>query len=113
MQHRVPAIKPKLTDSPTRAFDLLWIALGHRARRAILVTLANHGPLSPCTLLEVFAGASRTTVSKQLRVMVQAGLVIVERHPLQRRKLVYRIAPGSLAALRDWLATVNDRDYLP
>jgi DNA-binding transcriptional ArsR family regulator len=99
-----PATRP----SPTRAFDQLWLALGHRARRAILKLLARYGPLEPCALHEAFPHAARTSVNKHLQVLRSAGLVLVERHPLDRRKHCYRLAPSALAPMQAWLADVED-----
>jgi DNA-binding transcriptional ArsR family regulator len=99
---------PKLTASPTRGFDQLWLALGHRARRAILKLLSRYGPLEPCALHEAFPHAPRTSLMKHLQALRAAGLVTVERHPLDRRKHCYRLSHSALNAMQDWLAELDD-----
>jgi DNA-binding transcriptional ArsR family regulator len=44
---------------------------------------------------------SRPAVSQHLRVLLDAGLVTEERRGRERR---YRLAPDSLAPVRDWVA---------
>jgi DNA-binding transcriptional ArsR family regulator len=100
MQHR---------KSPeAAAFDALCLALSHRARREIVRLLSLFGKLDGPRLASLFPAASRLAIDEHLRCLRAAGLVIVERHPFDRRKLCYALAPQCLRALRDWLAVVND-----
>jgi DNA-binding transcriptional ArsR family regulator len=49
-------------------------------------------------------GLSRPAVSRQLRLLQEAGLVSVRRHYLDGRRLVYFIEPRRLGQIAAWLA---------
>jgi DNA-binding transcriptional ArsR family regulator len=72
--------------------------LGEPRRREIL-DLLRHGEQSVTDLVGQLE-LSQPAVSKHLRVLKEAGLVAV-RADAQRR--LYRISPGPLQALDDWL----------
>jgi DNA-binding transcriptional ArsR family regulator len=76
------------------AFDVL----GEPSRRAIL-DLLRDGERSVGDLVD-HLGVSQPAVSKHLRVLREAALV-ESRADAQRR--LYRISPGPLEALDDWL----------
>jgi DNA-binding transcriptional ArsR family regulator len=73
--------------------------LGEPSRRAILDLLRDGE--RPVGELVDHLSLSQPAVSKHLRVLKDAGLVDV-RAEAQRR--LYRICPGPLEALDDWLA---------
>src|SRR5437762_4800233 len=74
-------------------------AISHPARRRMLDllveadrsvnTIAGHFQMSP------------PAVSQHLRVLLDAGLVIEQRHGRERR---YRLVPAQLRPVRDWMA---------
>lgn len=73
-------------------------ALGHPARRALVDELRT-GPARAGDLGGEL-GMSREAVSKHLRVLVSAGLAVVEQRGRERW---YRLEPGALREVDDWL----------
>jgi DNA-binding transcriptional ArsR family regulator len=65
------------------ADDALFKALGHRARRRILDAL-KAGPRTTGMLCELMPELDRCTVMQHLKVLEEAGLVIVERRGRER-----------------------------
>ncbi|CQR86929.1 ArsR/SmtB family transcription factor [Paracoccus aminovorans] len=63
--------------------DALFKALGHRARRQLL-DLLKEGPKTTGALCEVLPQLNRCTVMQHLRVLEDAGLVVVERRGRER-----------------------------
>lgn len=63
--------------------DLLFKALGHRARRRILDAL-KAGPRTTGVLCELTPELDRCTVMQHLKVLEGAGLVVVERRGRER-----------------------------
>lgn len=74
------------------------MALADPTRRAIIERL-RHGPLPVCDLASDLP-VSRPAVSQHLRVLSDAGLLIVT--PLGNRRF-YAIAPAGVAGLRLYL----------
>jgi len=87
-----------MTAAPDRAFA----ALADPTRRAILVRLAA-GPATAGRLAAPFE-VSQPAISKHLKVLADAGLIVRERHGT---RVVCRLADGSLAGVEDWLATLR------
>ncbi|MFJ4650117.1 ArsR/SmtB family transcription factor [Nocardia sp. NPDC088792] len=81
---------------PDAAF---WAALADPQRRAILALLLESP--RPVTEIAEACGLSQPGTSKHLRVLREAGLVVV-RVDAQRR--VYALDPAPMAALDAWLA---------
>jgi DNA-binding transcriptional ArsR family regulator len=79
--------------------DLVAAAIADPVRRDILEML-RPGPLPAGTIAEQFA-ISRPAVSRHLRVLREAGLVHDDAVGRQR---LYRLDPGHLAELSDWIA---------
>lgn len=77
-------------------------ALGD-ATRCRLVEMLSERPLPVHTLTEAFS-ISRPAISRHLRVLKEAGLVIEEK---QGRENVYRLLSGPLEPLRAWLSGVE------
>jgi len=73
-------------------------ALGDPSRRAIFQRLAA----APASVGQISAGlpVTRSAVSQHLRVLKEAGLVTETPEGTRR---IYRLDPGGIAALRDWL----------
>jgi DNA-binding transcriptional ArsR family regulator len=72
-------------------------ALGDPTRRSVFELLAS-GPVSVGALAAALP-VSRPAVSQHLRVLKDAGLVVVA--PVGTRRL-YQLDPGGLAAVRDY-----------
>lgn len=77
-------------------------ALGD-ATRCRLIEMLSERPLPVHTLTEAFS-ISRPAISRHLRVLKEAGLVIEEK---QGRENVYRLLAGPLEPLRTWLAAIE------
>jgi DNA-binding transcriptional ArsR family regulator len=87
------------------AYDAVFAALAHPARRRILLTLyfdgaAEGGSMTAGGIAGIFESAWPTT-TRHLRVLESAGLV---RHERRGRTRVYRIERRRLELVRDWLA---------
>ena len=67
-----------------------------------IVELLSTGPRRAGELAEE-SGLSAAAASKQLRVLLQAGVVADERPPEDARVRIFRLRPESVAALRAWL----------
>ena|SRR5687767_1549990 len=80
------------------AFD----ALGDPTRRALL-ELLRAAPRSVNELARSFP-MSRPAVSKHLRILRQAGLVLERR---RGRNRYYRLVPEAIEAVADWVATLR------
>jgi DNA-binding transcriptional ArsR family regulator len=74
-------------------------AISHPARRRMLDLLAEAD--RPVNAIAGYFEMSRPAVSQHLRVLLDAGLVTEQRHGRERR---YRLAPGRLGPVRDWIA---------
>ncbi|WP_405432991.1 ArsR/SmtB family transcription factor [Micromonospora sp. NBC_00617] len=79
--------------------DEVATAIADPVRRRIL-TMLRDAPLAAGEIAQRFA-ISRPAVSRHLRVLRESGLV---RDELVGRRRIYRLDPGPLAALIDWLA---------
>ncbi len=86
-----------------QAADAVFDALGEPVRRRIL-ELLHDGPSAVGQLAERLP-VGRPAVSKHLRVLTGAGLV--EHRSVGTRNL-YVLAPGGMAAARQWLAATWD-----
>ena len=82
-------------------YETAIAALADPTRRALIERLRN-GPLAVGALARDLP-VSRPAVSQHLRVLSDAGLLLVE--PQGTRRL-YRLAPGGLDELRAWLDTL-------
>lgn len=88
-------------QAPSDAYEEVFTALAHPARRRILMTLNfEGGSMTAGAIADVFEHSWPTT-TRHLRVLESAGLVAQER---RGRTRVYRIATKRLALARDWIA---------
>jgi DNA-binding transcriptional ArsR family regulator len=78
----------------------LFQALANPTRRGLFERLAREGEHTVHALTEQ-AGVSQPAVSKHLRLLKLAGLVIERR---DGRQTHYRAQPATLLPLGDWLA---------
>jgi DNA-binding transcriptional ArsR family regulator len=77
-------------------------ALGDPTRRALL-ELLRAAPRTVNDLARTFP-MSRPAISKHLRILRQAGLVIERR---RGRNRYYRLVPEAVEAVADWVATLR------
>lgn len=76
-------------------------ALADPTRRRI-VQLLREGPRRAGELA-LASGTSAPTMSRHLRVLLEAGIVSDERPTSDARTRVFWLRPDSIAPLRDWL----------
>jgi DNA-binding transcriptional ArsR family regulator len=79
--------------------DLVWAALADPHRRAMLDALRD----GPCPVGDLAGalGLSQPMTSKHLRVLRDAGLVLVRKQAQQR---IYAVNPRRMAEIESWLA---------
>jgi DNA-binding transcriptional ArsR family regulator len=83
------------------AYEAVFTALAHPARRRILLTLNfEGGSMTAGEIAAMFEHAWPTT-TRHLQVLESAGLL---HHERQGRTRVYRIDRRRLELVRDWLA---------
>ena len=84
------------------AYQDALLALADPTRRSILQRL-RRGPLA-VGKIAAHLPVSRPAVSQHLRVLLDAGLVRERRDGRERR---YRLDPGRLTVVRDWLVNLE------
>jgi DNA-binding transcriptional ArsR family regulator len=85
---------------PADAYEAIFTALAHPARRRILIALHfAGGELSAGAIAGLFAHAWPTT-TRHLQALEAARLI---RHERRGRARLYRLERGRLALGRDWL----------
>lgn len=85
---------------PADAYEAIFTALAHPARRRILIALHfAGGELTAGAIADLFAHAWPTT-TRHLQALEAARLV---RHERQGRARLYRLERPRLALARDWL----------
>jgi DNA-binding transcriptional ArsR family regulator len=90
------------------AYEAVFTALAHPARRRILLTINfEGGALSAGAIAEMFEHAWPTT-TRHLKVLESAGLIRQER---QGRSRIYSIDRRQLDLARDWLDWFYKRPY--
>ena len=83
------------------AYEAVFTALAHAARRRILHTLNfEGGAMTAGEIAAMFSHAWPTT-TRHLQVLEAAGLVVHER---QGRTRLYRLDRARLELARDWIA---------
>jgi DNA-binding transcriptional ArsR family regulator len=91
---------------PADAYEAIFTALAHPARRRILISLNfADGELSAGQIAGLFTHAWPTT-TRHLQALEGAGII---RHERRGRARIYRLERAPLALVRDWLAWF-DRD---
>ena len=83
------------------AYDAVFTALAHPARRRILMTVYFEGGSMTAGAIAAMFRSAWPTTTRHLRVLESAGLVRVKREGRVRR---YRLERGRLGLVRDWLA---------
>lgn len=87
--------------SPGGQIPAVLQALAEPTRLAVVELLSN-GPQRAGELAQA-ARVSSPTMSKHLRVLLEAGIVADERGAGDARLRVFRLRPEPIAALRAWL----------
>jgi DNA-binding transcriptional ArsR family regulator len=83
------------------AYDAVFSALSHAARRRVLITIYfNGGSMTAGEIAAIFEHAWQTT-TRHLRVLEAAGLL---SHEKQGRMRIYRIERKRLELVTEWLA---------
>ncbi len=83
------------------AYESVFAALAHPARRRVLLTLYFHGgSMTAGEIAAIFEHAWQTT-TRHLQVLEAAGLLAHERRGRMR---IYRIQRKRLELVRDWLS---------
>lgn len=91
-----------MTEAPTGD---AWGALADPTRRAVL-DLLKRGPQRAGELSDAL-GLTPPLLSRHLRVLRQAGLVVDEEPPDDARVRLYRLRPEALAPLGDWIGELQ------
>ena len=86
--------------------DRLFHALSDRSRRYVLARLAQEGPLTVGELRKPL-GLAKSTVSKHLGVLEQAGLL---RRSVLGRYHTCRLQPKALIVAQRWLGRTAVKD---
>jgi DNA-binding transcriptional ArsR family regulator len=90
-----------VTKKRDDAYEAVFTALAHPARRRILHTLNfEGGAMTAGDIAAMFAHAWPTT-TRHLQVLESAGLVVSEQ---QGRARIYRIEKKRLALARKWIS---------
>jgi len=76
----------------------MFAALADPTRRKIIELLADGGQL-PAAEIAAHFPVSAPAISQHLKVLQEAGLVLVERRAQQR---IYRLNPQAMVELEDW-----------
>lgn len=83
----------------------VFAALGDETRLRLIARLCRDGPMSIAKLTDGFA-ISRQAITKHLRVMEQAGLVLSTQHG---RESVWQLEQKRLADARRHLQTISEQ----
>jgi len=92
-------------DDLGRSVDSVFDALADRTRRSV-VELLGSGPRRAGELASA-VGTSAPTMSRHLRVLLDAGIVTDERPRDDARTRVFCLQPDSLAAVQAWLDQIK------
>src|ERR1700757_2232521 len=94
-------MKDREAGSKVDAYESVFGALAHAARRRVLLTIYfNGGSMTAGEIAAIFNHAWQTT-TRHLRVLETAGLLT---HEKQGRMRIYHIQRKRLELVRDWLA---------
>jgi DNA-binding transcriptional ArsR family regulator len=85
--------------------DELFHALADATRRRVVEELGS-GPRRAGELAAA-AGTTPSTMSRHLRVLLDAGVVADERPSSDARIRVFRLRPESMSAVRAWLDQIQ------
>lgn len=92
--------RPRASRARLDAYEAIFTALAHPARRRILMTLNFEGGAMTAGAIAVLFEHSWPTTTRHLQVLEAAGLLAHERRGRER---VYRIDRTRLGLARDWI----------
>jgi DNA-binding transcriptional ArsR family regulator len=87
--------------------DVVFTALGHAARRQMLLTVYFWGGEMTAGEIAGRFGHAWPTTTRHLRVLTDARLLTVES---RGRSRIYRLNPAQLRVVSDWLAWFERRN---
>ena len=87
-------------EAALREVEVVFQALAHASRLHTLLVLHFRGGEMTAGEIAGRFSCSWPTTSRHLKILVDSGLVRVERRGRER---VYRLAYGRLGVVRDWL----------
>ena len=87
------------------AVDKIFIALADPTRRSV-VELLGDGPRRASELADA-TRTDRPRMSRHLRVLLDAGVVVDERPPEDARARAFRLRPESITAVQAWLDQIQ------
>ncbi len=85
---------------PIDAYDALFTALAHPARRRILISLNFAGGAMSAGQIAGLFGHAWPTTTRHLQLLEAAGIL---HHERQGRARLYRLDPARLSLAREWL----------
>ena len=88
----------------------MFSALGHAARRRILMLMRFRGGQMAAGDIAGRFHVAWPTITRHLRVLEAAGLVVQKK---QGRARVYRLAIEKLAAIEEWISWFDERHDSP
>src|SRR4051812_41630332 len=91
--------EPQPNEAPD-AYEAIFAALAHPARRRILISLNFAGGTMSAGRIAGLFGHAWPTTTRHLQILETAGIV---EHRREGRSRVYRLKPMRLALARDWL----------
>lgn len=94
-----------MPQKPVVPADRLFDALADPTRRRVVEELGS-GPRRAGELA-LAAGSSPSTMSRHLRVLLDAGVVADERPSSDARTRIFRLRPESMTAARAWLDQIQ------
>jgi DNA-binding transcriptional ArsR family regulator len=86
---------------PVDAYEAIFTALAHPARRRILISLNFAGGAMSAGAIAGLFGHAWPTTTRHLQQLEAAGIL---RHERSGRSRIYRLDTGRLALVSDWLA---------
>ena len=102
MRATLPEVK---NASTIDAYEAVFTALAHPARRRILMTIIFEGGRMTAGAIARIFEHSWPTTTRHLKVLEQAGLIRFER---EGRNRYYTLNRARLELLRDWLTWFAD-----
>ena len=95
-----------MASTRAAAVDRVFNALADPTRRSV-VELLGSGPRRAGELAAA-TGTSPPTMSRHLRVLLDAGIATDERPREDARVRIFRLRPGSMKAVNDWLEQLQE-----
>lgn len=94
-----------MSPAPQADLDQAFAALADPTRRAVIGALLRRPHRAGELAAEV--GMSPPALSRHLRVLAQAGLIVDQGHDDDARVRLFSVAPAAFTPMRDWLDRVE------